>query len=248
MTETKRPAELQRASSETLDLYKLDNQDREVLLRCQIALLDQQHIRLNRYLGAGKFGAVFECQETGDGKEKKALKLFLSGDDSLTNAQHEATVWRSLQTAGSMPASLVQFERIINIDAGNGSSHTGLLFELCNRDLAAEVAERQQTVLHAKGRIQVQDTCYFTPCEVIDIADQLYNGLFFLHTHNWVHCDLAMRNVLLRGPDDGTWPSYKIADLGIAAALDEKGKSSAKPLNNSPMPTGEKVTSKCGTV
>jgi eukaryotic-like serine/threonine-protein kinase len=149
--------------------------------------------RVERLLGRGGMGAVFQATNTAIGK-RVALKFLIDGaadDQAAQRFQREAEA-----------ASLVESEHIVQI-FDSGSTDDGLPFLVMELLQGEDLRHRLKSV----GKL--------APAEAAGITLQLLRALVRAHAAGIVHRDLKPDNVFLCERDGGG-PLVKIVDFGIS--------------------------------
>ena len=153
--------------------------------------IDKSALKFTKMLGAGNFGEVW--QGTWNGTTKVAIKTLRKGTIQPEAFLKEVEIMKKL-----IHPKLVQ------------------LYAVCSREEPIYIVTKLMIkgslleFLHGEGR-QVLDMV-----KMIDISAQVAEGMAFLESHDFVHCDLAARNVLV---SDNL--VVKIADFGLSRVLFE---------------------------
>lgn len=161
--------------------------------------------RIERSIGAGGMGAVFEAEHI-ETERRVALKVLLPqslmSDGARERFKQEARV-----------AGKIRHPNIVDVlDAGvdDGTNMPYLVMELLHgEDLASRVDRL--------GPLTTEET--------VALLAQAANALDCLHERSIVHRDLKPENLFLTWAEDGT-PVTKLLDFGVAKVIAE-GKSSA---------------------
>jgi len=164
--------------------------------------LVQGRYRVERRIGAGGMGTVYEVTRVGDGR-RFALKL--------AREVHGAALARLAREA--QMASTITHPNVVGILDVDVSS-SGFLY------LVMELVEGEPLTDH-RGR-------YGEPAWALQVLRQLADGLAALHRAGVVHRDLKPGNVLVTG-GDGARPVVKISDFGIALHPESETSSPLLP-------------------
>ncbi len=150
--------------------------------------------RLERLLGRGGMGAVYEARDVILGR-RVAIKVVVVADDGdddvMKRFEHEAR-----------HTARLQHPNIIDV-YDLGATDVGELYFVMEILDGESLADR----LRREGRLP--------PAVAVDIARQLLEGVGFAHAHGIVHRDLKPANVMLVPADGGT-ERVKVLDFGVA--------------------------------
>ncbi|TRV03175.1 MAG: serine/threonine protein kinase [Microcystis wesenbergii Mw_MB_S_20031200_S109] len=165
------------------------------MLDQMMKMLEGQQInsyRLNKFIGAGSFGGVFNASEIvrNTSVQEVAIKVIPeSNDDKLIELQNA----RKLEHSNLIKAYSVGEFRFLN---------TEMLY------LVMELAQGSLENHIAKGGLSAG--------EIKNITAQVAQGLNYLHGQNKVHRDLKPGNILMVNQQ------YKLADFGLIRTLNNK--------------------------
>ncbi len=150
--------------------------------------------RLERLLGRGGMGAVYEARDVILGR-RVAIKVVVVADDGdddvMKRFEHEAR-----------HTARLQHPNIIDV-YDLGATDVGELYFVMEILDGESLADR----LRREGRL--------SPPVAVEIARQLLEGVGFAHAHGIVHRDLKPANVMLV-PADGGAERVKVLDFGVA--------------------------------
>jgi serine/threonine protein kinase len=183
--------------------------------------------QIERELGHGGMGAVYEAQQLSTGR-KRAIKLMhasLGRDEDLRR--------RFVQEA--RVGSQIRSEHVVQVIAAGIDAEKGLPW------LAMELLEGVDLAAHVASRGSLGLT------EAGEIMKQLCHGLGAAHAAGIVHRDLKPENVFLaRTHRDGAEITVKLLDLGIAKIVAEAQPSATAavgtPLWMAPEQAGGEVS------
>uniref|UniRef100_A0A7S2U6B1 Protein kinase domain-containing protein n=1 Tax=Attheya septentrionalis TaxID=420275 RepID=A0A7S2U6B1_9STRA len=150
--------------------------------------------RLDRFLGKGTSGSVFECTvlETG---LKHAIKVI--GKEQLQNSEEVDEMWNEIKVHGSLKhTNICGF-----VDSFEDDENYYILMELCNNGSL-------QNRLNQNKRKGLDES------EVKRIMMQLIQAVQFMHDKNIMHHDLKPDNIFL--DQEG---NVKLGDFGLAVQL-----------------------------
>ena len=151
--------------------------------------IPQESIKLLRLLDNGRFSKVYEG--VWDNKVPVAVKTLKSGTMQPQTFLEEADIMKKLR-----------HPKIIQ------------LYALCTKEEPLYII----TELMPKGNLvkylQSQEGQCFQLPQLVDMAAQIAAGMAYLEMHNYIHCDLAARNVLV-----GKNNIVKVADFGLARLI-----------------------------
>lgn len=150
--------------------------------------------RLERLLGRGGMGAVYEARDVILGR-RVAIKVVVvadeGDDDVMKRFEHEAR-----------HTARLQHPNIIDV-YDLGATDAGELYFVMEILDGESLADR----LRREGRLP--------PAVAVEIGRQLLEGVGFAHAHGIVHRDLKPANVMLV-PADGGAERVKVLDFGVA--------------------------------
>ena len=152
--------------------------------------IDRQQICLIRRLGAGQFGEVWEG--LWNGTTAVAVKTLKTGTMSPQQFLQEAALMKKLHHP-----NLIQ------------------LYAVCTRQEPIFIITEfmkygsLREYLRGEGRSLQQN-------QLIDMSAQVAAGMAYLETQNYIHCDLAARNILV-----GEHMMCKVADFSLACVINK---------------------------
>lgn len=168
-------------------------------------LIGERYV-VQRLIGNGAFGAVFEARHTGTGNAV-ALKVLSHGQ-----RENAEVALRRFFLEAKTTSALKHHNTVRVFDFGQDD--TGLLFlamELLDgKTLRRELADRKKL-----GRV-------FSEQEAIDLAISVTRSLGEAHAAGLVHRDLKPENIFLHRLEDDD-PVIKVLDFGIVKLAGESG-------------------------
>jgi PAS domain S-box-containing protein len=155
-------------------------------------------IQSRRKLGSGSFGTVYEVKLANSGK--LAMKEIASRDPTQT-----AKIAEEVKTMKNYAhRNIVAIEKV---EIKEDKSSTLIFMEYCDKgNLTSYISNRSSIDLY----------------EVSDIMRQLMTALEFLHSHQVMHRDVKLDNILIKTPFD-----VKLADFGQATRVDANAQGIA---------------------
>ncbi len=154
--------------------------------------------RIIRRVGRGSMATVYEAERLADGV-RVALKLMRKELSDDPKARHR------FEREGRLGASIdsQHIVRVLDsgVDAGTGAPF--LCMEFVSADTLADWLERGP----------------FNPMLASLVLSQLFDAVAAAHRTGVVHRDLKPENVFLPTPSDGTLPTVKVADFGVAKSM-----------------------------
>jgi len=162
--------------------------------------------RIDRLIGSGGTGEVYEAFDTGLGEPValKTLKPSVAGD-----AVQLERFRREIQSARKVTHANICRIFDMGLHTSGGRERFFLTMELLGGDSLAQ-------------RLETGDA--FTPGEALPIVEQIAEGLEAAHRAGVIHRDLKPANIMLLPPDAGqAAPRTVITDFGIALS-DEQGE------------------------
>ncbi|MEZ4390815.1 MAG: protein kinase [Polyangiales bacterium] len=173
--------------------------------------------RLERLIGVGGHGAVFEARHAWTGR-RVALKVLLGAAASVRDASE-----RFLREARA--AAKVEHEGVVEVlDMGRDEALGGLYLVvefLEGEDLKARLAQRG----------------HLSPREAVTLLLPVMRGLAVAHAVGVLHRDVKPANIFLSRAADGS-ESAKLIDFGVSRLLAREG-ASPLTLTGSPVGTPE---------
>ncbi|MEL6108195.1 MAG: serine/threonine-protein kinase [Planctomycetota bacterium] len=171
-----------------------------------------QHFRVDRLIGEGGMGFVFEAVDT---RLKRPVALKLVKPDASTGASGYQRFLREARLMAS-----IQHENMVTIfDVGHVGDFPFLAMELLEGETLESRLTRERRV---------------PPATVTGIVRQICRGLRAAHREGIVHRDIKPSNLWLQAPDD----TVKILDFGLArdtsSALTQAGSLLGTPKYLSP--------------
>ncbi|KAH0795214.1 CAMK family protein kinase [Histomonas meleagridis] len=150
---------------------------------------------VEKKLGHGSFGTVFQILNVGTGKRfaLKAISLdFTEDPDFKSRLDQEIAIQESLN-----------HQNVLKLyDHFEDDFNSYLVLELCTN-------QSVETMLKRKGT--------FSEIEASELLYQIIDGVSYLHENQVLHRDLKLENFLIG--DDG---KIKIADFGISTRIEKK--------------------------
>ncbi len=165
--------------------------------------------RVERRLGKGGFGSVYECRDLRL-ERPVAVKVLDSVDGDLDFRQRFR---REMQTMARL-----RHPHIVTIfDSGEHEGRPYHVMELVRGCPLAEVAARSPLAVE----------------EAIPLALQVCDAMSYAHTQGVVHRDLSLGNVMMEA-EEGEPPRVKILDFGLAKLLHDRGQTTGRILIGTP--------------
>ncbi|XP_072015339.1 tyrosine-protein kinase STK-like [Amphiura filiformis] len=157
--------------------------------------IPRESLAFNKKLGAGQFGEVW--QGTWNGNTAVAVKTLKEGTMTPDAFLEEANIMKKLR-----------------------HKHLVSLFAVCSDKEPIYIV----TELMSKGSLLdfLRDDSYSRTLkltELIDLAAQIACGLAFLETGNFIHRDIAARNILIGDAPTSLGLVAKVADFGLSRLL-----------------------------
>ena len=163
--------------------------------------------QLQRLLGRGGMGTVYQCREDGTAR-RFAVKLLnpelLHSESGRTHFHHECELLRRL----SHP-HILQY-----IDSGVDEEQDipYLITELCLNEGGDPFTLADLAARNEKGRL--------SPRQIETLFPQVFSGMAYLHSQGLIHRDIKPANVLLDLYPEG-WVA-KVADFGLISLTGEE--------------------------
>ncbi|CAD8123810.1 unnamed protein product [Paramecium sonneborni] len=162
-------------------------------------------IYMDRKIGEGQFGIVYQCQDNSNPELKLCAKLIRENLQD-PKIKGEIKLMEMIMNCGKANKNIVGMEYVEYND-----DRILLIMERCESDL--------QKIINDK---KLNESKYFTPNEALNLLKQVINGYKVLYSNNIIHKNLKPQNILfLNGV-------YKIADLGLARVLEAIEKTIQK--------------------
>ncbi|CDW85463.1 protein kinase domain containing protein [Stylonychia lemnae] len=170
-------------------------------------------------LSEGGFAYVYRVHELNDPSKKYALKQIRILDGKLQKmVKSEVELWRKLGTH----QNIVRFIESQQTKNPDGTSDMLILCELCTGGTIIDFVEKRNQVL--------------SESEILQIMNDMVQGIKLMHTKGIAHRDLKVENVLIQ---DGR---FKLADFGSASTDFLDFKSATKQEISKAMESYEKYT------
>ena len=157
--------------------------------------IERTSIKLERKLGAGQFGEVWEG--LWNGTTPVAVKTLKQGSMAIQDFLAEAQIMKKLQ-----------HEKLIQ------------LYAVCSKGTPIYIVTELMKNGSLLDYLQKGEGRHLKLPELIDVAAQSAGGMAHLEAQHYVHRDLAARNVLV-----GDGNIVKIADFGLARVIQSKGEN-----------------------
>lgn len=174
-------------------------------------------------LGEGGSGIVYLAEQTfiGSIKVKRAIKFFVFRDDIAKD--HETSGRISIQNFNDEILNISSFnhENIIKIIDGGIEQRNGDQIPYIVTDYVEGTSLDKFLSTPALIDEYVQDGH-----DIIDIFGQICNGIKYLHSKSFFHCDIAPKNIFIKG-EKGNF-QIVVGDLGVGKTLTASPKSSNK--------------------
>ena len=174
-------------------------------------------------LGEGGSGIVYLAEQTfiNSIKVKRAIKFFVFRDDIA--ADHETSGRISIQNFNDEILNISSFnhENIIKIIDGGIEEKNGEQIPYIVTDYVEGYSLDQFVKSPELIEEYVNDGQ-----DMIDIFGQICNGLKYLHNKHFFHCDIAPKNIFIKG-DKGNF-QIVIGDLGVGKTLTTNTKMNNK--------------------
>ena len=151
-------------------------------------------------LGKGAFGEVVRCFDHKT-QEQVAVKVLINTPDVQVQGQQEIAILKALNDAD--PYDTAHIVRIKEHFVFR--NHICIVLEMLGQSLY----DYQKSMGFKAMDIKVVRT----------IAKQVLEGLSFVHSHGYVHCDMKPENILLV---PGSTTTVKLADFGSACKIGAK--------------------------
>jgi serine/threonine-protein kinase len=161
---------------------------------------------LDRVLGEGGMGRVYEARHTRIAAKRFAIKVL-----HQEYAQHQEALDRFKREAEA--AALISHPNVVGVH-DYGRTPDGRPYLVSDFLEGEELADRLQRV----GTLPVG--------EAVRIVRQVCNGLAVAHANGVTHRDIKPENVFLVGADEDL--TAKVIDFGISRFVDNRGKSITK--------------------
>ena len=151
--------------------------------------IERTSIKLDKKLGAGQFGEVWEG--VWNGTTSVAVKTLKPGSMAATDFLTEAHIMKKLQ-----------HEKLIQ------------LYAVCTKGEPIYIVTELMKNGSLLDYLQKGEGRHLKLPELIDVAAQVASGMAYLESQHYIHRDLAARNVLV-----GDGNIVKIADFGLARII-----------------------------
>ncbi|KAG8039547.1 hypothetical protein G9C98_008190 [Cotesia typhae] len=164
-------------------------------------------------IGQGTFGEVFKARDRSNIKSVVAMKkILLDNEDEgfPITALREIKILQLLKHENVV--HLIEICRSQAFSNDRYYSTFYLVFEFCEHDLAGLLAN---------------NNVKFSLGEIKKVMQQLFNGLYFIHSNHILHRDIKPANILVT--KNGI---LKLADFGLARAFSTRTSSQANRFTN----------------
>ena len=151
--------------------------------------IERTSIKLDKKLGAGQFGEVWEG--LWNGTTSVAVKTLKPGSMAVKDFLSEAQIMKKLQ-----------HEKLIQ------------LYAVCTKGEPIYIVTELMKNGSLLDYLQKGEGRHLKLPELIDVAAQVASGMAYLESQHYIHRDLAARNVLV-----GEGNIVKIADFGLARVI-----------------------------
>lgn len=161
------------------------------------SLLNDRY-ELGQVIGRGGMSTVHRAHDRRTGRQVavKVSRSVAAAIDADGRARHEMDVLSALDDPGLIA--------VLDADGGDGSTPAYLVTELVAGPTLAEWI--RHTTL--------------TEVQAARLGVAMCRTLAYVHAQGIVHCDVKPANILLPGRDEADLAAPKLADFGIAAAVD----------------------------
>lgn len=176
-------------------------------------------------IGEGGSGIVFLAEQTfvGSIKVNRAIKFFVYRDDIANQTIHQFSDRISSKNFNDEILNISSFnhENIIKIIDGGIIEKNGHSIPFIVTDYVAGHTLKDLLIKH-----ELIDTYISDGQDIIDLFGQICNGLEYLHKRDFYHCDIAPKNIFIKG-EKGNF-QIVIGDLGLGKTL----RKNVVPVDN----------------
>ncbi|MEM7704960.1 MAG: serine/threonine-protein kinase [Pseudomonadota bacterium] len=198
-----------RVSSNLAGLGRIANAHRAALAMPESeapCLFEWRHLRVERELGQGGFGTVYQAWDTVL-RRRVALKLIRDG--RVSESRDRQLIAEAQQMARVRHVNILA---VHGADSADG--RTGIWSDLLEGSTLQQV---------------IDDQCHLSPKRAVEMALGLGDALTLIHRRGMVHGDIKPANIMIQ--TDGT---PVLMDFGAAQGLEQQTSSAGSPLVMAP--------------